>query len=82
MLVLPVIGLIYAGAFGSIVWLDLGYALAVAYLLPDLVVRFFFSAFHRSSEAALIFYGNNSILKGNIICSACLYEATSNFVST
>ncbi len=41
MLVLPVIGLVYAGAFGPIVWLDLGYALAVAYLLPDLVVKFF-----------------------------------------
>lgn len=37
-LVLPVIGLIYVGAFGSIVWLDLGYALLIAYLLPNLVV--------------------------------------------
>lgn len=43
-LVMPVIGLIYFGAFGSIVWLDLGYAVAVAYLLPNLVARFFLAA--------------------------------------
>ena len=34
----PVIGLIYAGAFGSIFWLDLIYAGAVAMLIPNLLV--------------------------------------------
>ncbi len=33
-LVAPAVGLIYIGAFGSMFWLDLGYALAIAYLLP------------------------------------------------
>jgi hypothetical protein len=33
-LVAPVIGLIYLGAVGSVFWLDLGYALLVAFLLP------------------------------------------------
>jgi hypothetical protein len=37
-LVLPVVGLIYLGAFGSIVWLDLGYAIGMSYLLPKLMV--------------------------------------------
>lgn len=37
-LVLPVIGLIYAGAFGSIFWLDLGYAVGMSYLIPKLVL--------------------------------------------
>ena len=32
----PVIGLIYLGAFGSIFWLDLVYAAAVAMLIPNL----------------------------------------------
>ncbi len=38
-LVLPVIGLIYAGAVGSIVWLDLLYAVGVGLLLPNLLIR-------------------------------------------
>ncbi len=33
----PVIALIYAGAFGSVFWLDLVYALAVAMLIPNLL---------------------------------------------
>lgn len=33
----PVIGLIYAGAIGSIFWLDLVYAAAVAMLIPNLL---------------------------------------------
>ena len=33
----PVIGLIYLGAFGSIFWLDLVYAAAVAMLIPNLL---------------------------------------------
>ena len=33
----PVIALIYAGAFGSIFWLDLIYATAVAMLIPNLL---------------------------------------------
>lgn len=40
-LVSPVVGLIYIGAFGSFVWLDLGYALLVAFLLPKFVGLFF-----------------------------------------
>ena len=34
----PAVGLIYAGAFGSIFWLDLVYAAAVAMLIPNLLV--------------------------------------------
>lgn len=37
-LVLPVIGLIYIGSFGSIVWLDLIYAVAVTKFLPNILV--------------------------------------------
>lgn len=33
----PVIALIYAGAFGSVFWLDLVYASAVAMLIPNLL---------------------------------------------
>ena len=33
----PVIGLIYIGAFGSVFWLDLIYAAAVAMLIPNLL---------------------------------------------
>ena len=33
----PVIGLIYVGAVGSIFWLDLIYATAVAMLIPNLL---------------------------------------------
>lgn len=36
----PVIGLIYVGAFGSIFWLDLIYAAAVAMLIPNLLTMF------------------------------------------
>lgn len=36
----PVIGLMFLGAIGSAVWLDLGYALAVGYLLPKIAVIF------------------------------------------
>jgi len=37
--VMPFVGLIYAGAFGSIFWLDALYALAVGMLLPNLLVQ-------------------------------------------
>ncbi|MHB1452775.1 MAG: DUF3267 domain-containing protein [Saccharofermentanales bacterium] len=37
--VLPVVGLIYVGAFGSIFWLDLAYAVGVAMLVPNLVIN-------------------------------------------
>lgn len=37
----PVIGLIYIGALGSIFWLDAIYGLAVAGALPNLLVRLF-----------------------------------------
>lgn len=36
----PVIGLIYLGAIGSVVWLDFFYACAVAMLIPNLLVLF------------------------------------------
>lgn len=36
-LIAPIIGLIYLGAFGSVVWLDLGYALLIAHTLPSLI---------------------------------------------
>ena len=39
-LVAPVVGLIYVGAIGSVVWLDLGYALLVTTFLPKLVALF------------------------------------------
>lgn len=39
-LVAPVIGLIYIGAFGSVVWLDLAYAVAVAMLAPRIFLLF------------------------------------------
>jgi hypothetical protein len=34
----PLVGLIYMGALGSMVWLDLVYGMAVAMLLPNVVV--------------------------------------------
>jgi hypothetical protein len=34
----PLVGLIYAGAIGKMLWLDLAYGLAVALLLPRLLV--------------------------------------------
>ena len=40
-LVAPIIGLIYIGAFGSMFWLDLGYALVVAAFLPKIIALFF-----------------------------------------
>ena len=39
-LVAPFVGLIYLGAIGSMVWLDLGYALLIAFLLPKLIALF------------------------------------------
>lgn len=39
-IVAPVVGLIYLGAFGSVIWLDLGYALLLAYLMPKLLALF------------------------------------------
>ncbi|MGE5579459.1 MAG: DUF3267 domain-containing protein [Bacillota bacterium] len=39
-LVAPVVGLIYVGAVGSIVWLDLGYALLVSSMLPKVIGLF------------------------------------------
>jgi hypothetical protein len=37
----PFILLVYAGAIGSIFWLDAIYAVAVAMLLPNLIVQLF-----------------------------------------
>lgn len=39
-LVAPFVGLIYLGAIGSMFWLDLGYALLVAFCLPKLIALF------------------------------------------
>ena len=39
-LVAPFIGLIYVGAFGSVFWLDLVYAVAVAMLVPRIFLLF------------------------------------------
>ncbi|MEM1483532.1 DUF3267 domain-containing protein [Oscillospiraceae bacterium PP1C4] len=39
-LVTPVIGLIYLGAVGSILWLDLVYALAIGAVLPSFIAQF------------------------------------------
>jgi hypothetical protein len=39
-LVAPVIGLIYLGAIGSVIWLDLIYAAAVANVIPNLLLLF------------------------------------------
>lgn len=38
----PVIGLIYLGAWGSVFWLDLIYAIAVAGIGPALLIKLFF----------------------------------------
>ena len=38
-LVTPIVGLIYAGAFGSIFWLDLFYGIGVAVGLPWLIIK-------------------------------------------
>jgi len=40
MLAAPIIGLIYLGAIGSAFWLDLGYALLIAFLIPKLIYIF------------------------------------------
>jgi len=39
-LVAPFVGFIYLGAIGSYFWLDLGYALLIAFLLPKLIGLF------------------------------------------
>lgn len=39
----PIVGLIYAGALGSVIWLDLVYGMGVAFGLPVLIIRFFSS---------------------------------------
>lgn len=39
-IIAPVIGLIYVGAFGSIVWLDFLYALLIAMVIPNLLLLF------------------------------------------
>lgn len=38
-LVAPVVGLIYVGAIGSMFWLDLAYAVAIAALVPQILMR-------------------------------------------
>ncbi|AIY80250.1 putative membrane protein [Clostridium botulinum 202F] len=40
-LVTPVIGLIYIGSYGSVVWLDLIYAIAISIMLPKILVQIF-----------------------------------------
>jgi len=40
-LVAPFVGFAYLGAYGSIVWLDLGYAILVAFMLPRFIGLFF-----------------------------------------
>ncbi|NNJ29085.1 metalloprotease family protein [Lacrimispora defluvii] len=40
MIVAPVIGLIYVGAIGSVVWLDAIYAAAIAMIIPNLFLLF------------------------------------------
>ena len=40
MIVAPVIGLIYIGAIGSVVWLDAIYAAAIAMIIPNLFLLF------------------------------------------
>lgn len=37
---LPFIGLIYLGAFGSVVWLDFLYAIGVGMFLPNMLIQF------------------------------------------
>jgi hypothetical protein len=39
-LVAPVIGLIYLGAIGSVFWLDFFYAIAIAMVIPNLLLLF------------------------------------------
>ncbi|NFG40940.1 DUF3267 domain-containing protein [Clostridium botulinum] len=40
-LVTPIIGLIYIGSYGSVVWLDLIYAIAISIMLPKILVQIF-----------------------------------------
>ncbi|MBI5361182.1 MAG: DUF3267 domain-containing protein [Planctomycetes bacterium] len=35
----PVVGLIYCGAVGSVVWLDLFYGIGIAMLIPNLLIK-------------------------------------------
>lgn len=37
----PITGLIYAGAMGSVIWLDLVYGMGIAFGLPILIIKFF-----------------------------------------
>lgn len=37
-LITPIVGLIYIGAFGSVFWLDLIYGVAVAMLIPNILI--------------------------------------------
>lgn len=39
-LIAPFIGLMYLGAVGSVAWLDFGYALLIAFLLPNIIALF------------------------------------------
>lgn len=39
-LILPVVGLIYVGSYGSIVWLDLVYAVGIGMLIPVVITNF------------------------------------------
>lgn len=41
LIAVPVIGVIYLGALGSVIWLDLLYGVAVAMLLPNVVIWLF-----------------------------------------
>lgn len=38
---IPLVGLIYLGAVGSVFWLDLFYGIAISNFMPDLIVRVF-----------------------------------------
>jgi hypothetical protein len=38
-LVSPIIGIIYVGALGSVMWLDLFYAIGISMLLPKILVN-------------------------------------------
>lgn len=40
-IVMPIIGIIYIGAIGSVFWLDFFYAIGIGMLIPNLIVNFF-----------------------------------------
>lgn len=40
LLLYPIIGLIYIGSYGSIVWLDLLYGVGISLLIPNLIISF------------------------------------------